>query len=308
VRSQLKQRKGGTDDARLIAVVTMTKDQEGRRYRLPVTEDLVVVEGEKKSFNNLKKNASNDAISPIPDEILPLMSGTFNVPLYGISHWRNMFTHRQKLALLTLIEEIKSLSKDYLKELFACVLGRCADYWSSGVIWAQDYYAVPYADLSDFFFVWLKRAIPEHPLMHDPLDANNPLTPKDRELCEMSHWDIERYAHKDKDFFEDGMATAFSEGRRVLKEDGIGCVVFAHKTTEGWEALLSGMIRGGWTLTGSWPIVTEHPGRLRSHESAALATSVHLVCRPRPEDAPVGDWGEVLRELPKRVKDWMERL
>ena len=53
------------------------------------------------------------------------------------------------------------------------------------------------------------------------------------------------------------MACAFAEGRRVLQEDGIGSVVFAHKTTEGWEALLSGMIRGGWTITGSWPIATE---------------------------------------------------
>jgi putative DNA methylase len=68
------------------------------------------------------------------------------------------------------------------------------------------------------------------------------------------------------------------------------------------------MTRGGWTITGSWPIATERPGRLRARESAALATSVHLVCRPRPEDAPVGDWAEVLRELPKRVGDWMERL
>jgi putative DNA methylase len=68
------------------------------------------------------------------------------------------------------------------------------------------------------------------------------------------------------------------------------------------------MIRGGWTITGSWPIATERPGRLRSQESAALATSVHLVCRPRPDDAPVGDWTEVLRELPNRVGDWMERL
>ena len=104
------------------------------------------------------------------------------------------------------------------------------------------------------------------------------------------------------------MAKAFAEGRRVLREDGVGSVVFAHKTTEGWEALLSGMIRGGWTITGSWPIATERPGRLRSQDSAALATSIHLVCRPRPEDAPVGDWGEVLYELPSRVNDWMERL
>jgi putative DNA methylase len=113
---------------------------------------------------------------------------------------------------------------------------------------------------------------------------------------------------KDRTFFENTMARAFAEGRRVLREDGIGSVVFAHKTTEGWEALLSGMIRGGWTITGSWPIATERPGRLRSQDSAALATSIHLVCRPRPEDAPVGDWGEVLRELPGRVHDWMERL
>jgi hypothetical protein len=178
-------------------------------------------------------------------------------------------------------------------------------------VWFTDppyYFAVPYADLSDFFFVWLKRALPGHPLLRDPFDPANPLTPKTRELCEMAHWDPDRYANKDQRFFEDGMAKAFTEGRRVLREDGVGSVVFAHKTTEGWEALLNGMIRGGWTITGSWPIATERPGRLRSQESAALATSVHLICRPRPEDASVGDWSEVLRELPKRVGDWMERL
>jgi hypothetical protein len=85
-------------------------------------------------------------------------------------------------------------------------------------------------------------------------------------------------------------------------------VVFAHKTTEGWEALLTGMIRGGWTITGSWPIATEMAARLRARESAALATSVHLICRPRPDNAGVGDWADVLRELPNRVGDWMERL
>jgi len=88
----------------------------------------------------------------------------------------------------------------------------------------------------------------------------------------------------------------------------VGAVVFAHKTTEGWEALLSGLVRSGWTVAGSWPIATERPGRLRSHESAALATSVHLVCRPRTEGAPVGDWADVLQELPRRVEGWMDRL
>jgi putative DNA methylase len=84
--------------------------------------------------------------------------------------------------------------------------------------------------------------------------------------------------------------------------------VFAHKTTEGWEALLSGMVKGGWIVTGSWPIATEATTRLRARESAALATSVHLICRPRAEDAEIGDWGEIFKELPNRIGDWIERL
>ena len=124
----------------------------------------------------------------------------------------------------------------------------------------------------------------------------------------MAHWDPIRYPNKDQRFFEDGMAQAFTEGRRILNDDGVGSVVFAHKTTEGWEALLSGLIRGGWTITASWPIATERSARPRAHDSAALATSVHLVCRPRPEEAPIGEWADVLRELPDRVGDWMQRL
>jgi putative DNA methylase len=177
-------------------------------------------------------------------------------------------------------------------------------------VWFTDppyYDAVPYADLSDFFFVWLRRSLPGQPLLHDPFDPSNALTPKTREVVQ-DETKRDHGRQKDRAWFEQTMAKAFAEGRRILREDGVGAVVFAHKTTEGWEALLSGMIRGGWTITGSWPIATERPGRLRSQESAALATSVHLVCRPRPDDAPAGDWADVLRELPKRVGDWMERL
>jgi adenine-specific DNA methylase len=177
-------------------------------------------------------------------------------------------------------------------------------------VWFTDppyYDAIPYSDLSDFFLVWLKRALPGHPLLRDPFDPANPLSPKTREAVQDETKKVNGRP-KDTAFFEQTMAKAFAEGRRVLREDGVGSVVFAHKTTEGWEALLSGMIRGGWTITGSWPIATERGGRLRARDSAALATSVHLVCRPRPEDAPVGDWGKVLHQLPRRVGDWMERL
>lgn len=177
-------------------------------------------------------------------------------------------------------------------------------------VWFTDppyYDNIAYADLSDFFFVWLKRALPGHPLLRDPFDSANPLTPKRQEAIQDPARCVDGVI-KNRDFYEEAMAKAFAEGRRVLKEDGVGSVVFAHKTTEGWEALISGLIRGGWTITGSWPIATEMGTRLLARESAALATSVHLVCRPRPEGAPVGDWADVLRELPKRVGDWMERL
>jgi hypothetical protein len=181
----------------------------------------------------------------------------------------------------------------------------------TAAVWFTDppyYFAVPYADLSDFFFVWLRRTIPEHPLVLNRFDPDSTLTPKAPELCEMAHWDTVRYAYKDQKFFEEGMRQAFAEGRRILLQNGIGSVVFAHKTTEGWEALLSGMTRGGWTITGSWPIATEMGSRLRARDSAALATSVHLVCRPRAASAGIGDWADVLRELPNRVGNWMERL
>ena len=169
------------------------------------------------------------------------------------------------------------------------------------------YDAIPYADLSDFFLVWHKRSLRGDPVLRNPFDPNDPLTPKAREAVQDKTKEVDGRP-KDRAWFEETMAKAFAEGRRVLSEDGVGAVVFAHKTTEGWEALLSGMIRGGWTITASWPLATEMGSRLRARNSAALATSIHLVCRPRPEDAPVGDWADVLRELPVRVGNWMERL
>ncbi len=181
----------------------------------------------------------------------------------------------------------------------------CADIWFTD----PPYYdAIPYSDLADFFLVWLKRSLPGHPLLHDPFDPTNPLSPKEREAVQDETKMLRDGRVKDRAFFEEAMGEAFAEGRRVLREDGIASVVFAHKTTEGWEALLSGLIRGRWTVKSSWPIATESTTRLRARESAALATSVHLVCRPRPDDAPVGDWANVLRELPRRVAEWMRRL
>jgi len=172
-------------------------------------------------------------------------------------------------------------------------------------LWFTDppyYDSVPYSYISDYFYVWHRRVLgPDRRNLFE-----GPLTPKDGEIVAYLQDDgtAEDAYHR----YENLMAEAFKEGKRLLVENGIGSVVFAHKTTEGWEALLAGLIRTGWSLTASWPISTERPVRLRSINSAALGSSIHLVCRPRPEDAPVGDWADVLRELPKRVGDWMERL
>jgi putative DNA methylase len=205
---------------------------------------------------------------------------------------------------------------DYLKFLNGASQTQIGDACESPLpdrsvqVWFTDppyYDSVPYADLSDFFFVWLKRALFSSKFLVDPWDAENKLTPKSREIVRDEQHHLDGRCTKTVEWYQTAMGRAFAQGGRSLSAEGVGCVVFAHKTTEGWEALLTGMIRGGWIITGSWPIATEMGSRLRARESAALATSVHLVCRPRTEEK-TGDWGEVLRELPKRVRQWMERL
>ena len=405
VRVQLCEQRGGADaifdghgkrtgGARMSAVVTLRPGETGRHYRLPTDADYAAVREAQARLAEVLgewERGGRRGLRPVPDEPLPPI-GTlgFRVQRYGMVQWGDLFTARQKMAMIVLGNSCNSVSvhdgikrfvgmslsgvadrnvslatwrpqadQEKVEHLFArqalpmtwdfgeavpmsdstgsfsdrlAVLTRTVSAISSTEIdsgqvqitdatrhplpdqaagvWFTDppyYDAIPYSDLSDFFLVWLKRTLPDHPLLRDPFDPDNPLSPKAREAVQDETRECDGRT-KDRTFFEDTMGDAFAEGRRVLGEDGIGSVVFAHKTTEGWEALLNGMIRGGWTITGSWPIATEMGSRLRARESAALATSVHLVCRPRPDDAPVGDWAQVLRELPRRVGDWMERL
>jgi putative DNA methylase len=171
------------------------------------------------------------------------------------------------------------------------------------------YAAIPYADLSDSFYSWLRRSIgPLHPDLF-----RTELSPKDDECVSLSHR-AAMYRHKDSQWFEQTMAKACAESRRIAKPSGISVFVFANKETAGWEAMLAALISSGWTITGSWPVDTEMGNRLRAQNSAVLASSVHLVCRPRenPDGTvrtdEVGDWRDVLAELPRRIHDWMPRL
>jgi len=172
-------------------------------------------------------------------------------------------------------------------------------------IWFTDppyYDSIPYAHLADCFYVWLKRSLPE-----TVIGFAGALCPKDGE-CVVDRPHSLSNSIKDEKYFEQKIGEAAKVGRNILSPLGCGSIVFAHKTTEGWEALLSGIIGGGWCVTASWPIATELTSRLNARDTASLATSVHLVCRPRPDDASVGDWADVLKELPNRVGNWMERL
>lgn len=170
------------------------------------------------------------------------------------------------------------------------------------------YDAFPYSDLSDFFFIWLKRA-----LGVDVLDYTGYLVPKDEEVVvyDVAHGGLEI---KDRHFFQREMTRAFTSWEGVTKPSGIGIVVFANKTTQGWESLIQSIIDAGWIATASWPIDTERPNRQRAIGSAALGSSVHVVCRPREkhkgslQSNQIGDWRDVLAELPDRIHEWMPRL
>ncbi len=164
------------------------------------------------------------------------------------------------------------------------------------------YDAVAYAYLSDFFYVWLRRTL----LDTYPELFQDEAVPKDNEIIvDRTHSLVSN--SKDIEFYERELQKAFAEGHRILRADGIGAVVFASKTTSSWEAILKAIVDAGWTITGSWPIDTEMQARVAGMDQARLASSIHIVCRPR-ETNDVGDWREVLQELPGRIHAWLPRL
>jgi adenine-specific DNA methylase len=171
------------------------------------------------------------------------------------------------------------------------------------------YDMISYADLSDFFYVWLRRALGD---VHSNLFSAS-ATPKAEEII-VEPTPVEKVGIKDVNFYISQMTAAMTEARRVVTHNGIGVVVFAHKSTSGWEAQLKAMVDAGWIVTGSWPIDTEMASKVAGIGQARLLSSIHLVCRPR-ENANgsiqtdiIGDWRDVLNELPKRINDWMPRL
>jgi putative DNA methylase len=162
---------------------------------------------------------------------------------------------------------------------------------------------VSYADLSDFFYVWLKRTIGHLYTEHFASEG----TPKRNEAVAdaVRH---DRDKQKAKCAYENMMAKSFAEAHRILKPGGQLTVVYAHKTTLGWSTLVDALRRSCFTVTEAWPLDTEKPGRLLAQETAALASSIFLVARKRDGTATGPYEDEVRPELEQIVRERVETL
>ena len=190
----------------------------------------------------------------------------------------------------------------------------CSQSTSIGKVVSTDppyYDNVPYADLSDFFYVWLRRSSRAiYPNLFDTLAA-----PKAQELV------ASPYRHggrqKAEEFFLDGMTRAF---HRLGGQTHLAfpvTIYYAFKQSEtradsstistGWETFLNAVIEAGFSVSGTWPVRTERENRKRNQGSNALASSIVLVCRPRASDAPTAtrrEFREALRaELPEALRN-----
>ena len=180
---------------------------------------------------------------------------------------------------------------------------RCADL----IVTDPPYYdAIPYSDLMDWFYVWLRRIASDiSPTFADAM--NDKLGPKwdsdahDGELID----DDTRHgndADKSKCAYEDGMTDVFRRCSEGLVPTGRMVLVFANKHPDAWETLVSSLIRAGFVVDASWPIQTEQPSRTRGISSAALASSVWLVCKKRLATAKPGWDTQVLEEMRTNIR------
>lgn len=167
---------------------------------------------------------------------------------------------------------------------------------------------VMYAELSDFFYVWLKRTAG----LVAPELFTRRLTDKQSEaVANKAHFKGQKgadaLANRD---YQEKMAAIFAESRRVLKPNGIMTVMFTHKDTSAWDALTKGLIEAGFIITASWPVNTEAEGSLHIKDKAAANSTIFLVCRPRPADQ--GDettyWEDVEPLVAKAVRTRVEEF
>ena len=166
---------------------------------------------------------------------------------------------------------------------------------------------VMYAELSDFFYVWLKRTA-GHVF---PDLFRRRLTDKDNEaVANPARFQGQKGARAlaGQDY-QQRMASIFAECRRVLKPDGIMTLMFTHKASGAWDALTTGLMEAGFFITASWPINTEAEGSLHIKDKAAAKTTIFLVCRPRQNDSEIESdlyWEDIEPRVAQAVRERVE--
>ena len=161
-----------------------------------------------------------------------------------------------------------------------------------------------YSNLSDAFYIWLKRSIGE---VH-PSHFASELTPKKSEAIKAN------YRHNGNDEaaskrYEGLMTESLREAHRVLKPGGTIAIVYAHKTTLGWSTLVDALRSAGFTIVEAWPMVTEAKGGRKKKDKAMLASSIFLVARKRDTNAAIGNYEGVIQpELEQIVRERVNTL
>ena len=173
---------------------------------------------------------------------------------------------------------------------------------------------IGYADLSDFFYIWLRRSLKGiYPNLFRTM-----LVPKAEELI-ATPYRHDGSAEKAKAFFEDGMLSACKQFYQYSQDSIPVTIYYAYKQSDseepsegavssGWETMLSAIIKAGFTITGTWPMRTERSARSVAMNTNALASSVVLVCRKRQESAPVYTRRNYINELKRELRPALQKL
>ena len=178
-----------------------------------------------------------------------------------------------------------------------------ADSTADAVVTDPPYFdAIAYADLSDFFYVWLKRGLGDV----CPEIFATPLTPKSDEATALKHRH-DGDTEKAKGHFTSKLSACLSESRRACKPDGVIAVMFAHQSTEAWTALINALFDAGLTVTATYPIDTELKNRSLALGVSALESSITVICRPR-EVGGAASFREVRREIENAVQEAVQRF
>lgn len=216
-----------------------------------------------------------------------------------IRNWEGLSS--DTLTVISDMSKILSLYPAHCRQLSATSLPYPNEFFDAVFTDPPYYDNVPYSYLSDFFYVWLKRILGD---LYPEL-FSTPLTPKSNEIVVYANYPGGK--EKANQYFEKNLGLSFSEIYRVLKQDGIATIVYAHKSTSGWETLINSLLDSGLIVTGAWPLHTERSSRLNASETASLASSIYIVTRKRKRQ-PTGFYNEVREELKQYLYNKLEKL